>query len=158
MTNKSKFDVVMSSIIIALLATVFVLFLIGLSGCTHTKKAVTHTDSTATTGSQKEYVTLTNTIYTDTGTTTTYYRDTAIVINDTVFQPIEKIVNKYYKQLLKHDSIYIHIHDTTTVILEKKVVEKDKKSMGFFIQLATGFGILILIIGIGFLVYSKFKK
>ena len=134
--------------VVIVLAVIFIAIL-SMVSCTHVKKTQTETKQVETKGKDSVYIRLTNTVYTDTGTTTTYYRDSVIFRHDTAFQPIEKVVNKYYKKALIHDSIFTKIHDTTTVIKVVKETEKTKTSLPLWFWVVVGgsvaFGLFVLI-------------
>lgn len=119
--------------ICGLLAVIFVLILMfALNSCTSTKKAVDKKEQTTEQSSTSKIEYRTNTVYTDTGSITTYYRDSVIFRHDTAFQPIEKIINRWFKQELKHDTLTQIKHDTTTVTLVEKQTVKEKSAIPWF--------------------------
>jgi hypothetical protein len=97
----------------------YILAALFLFGCTSVKKTTDKKEQVIKQGSTTNIEYRTNTIYTDTGSITTYYKDSLIFHNDTVLQPIERIVNRWFKQQVKHDSFYID----RTFYLKAKVKE-----------------------------------
>ena len=116
---------------IAIMAFMILLFmcLIFATGCTHTKKTTDTSKLQVEQGSNTKIEYRTNTIYTDTGSQTTYYRDSVIFSHDTVIQPIDKIVNRWYRQAIIHDTLIQLQHDTTTVTKVNTVTVKEKSSI-----------------------------
>lgn len=119
-------NTILSTIVLSLL--IFMLAAV-MPGCTHTKKNKSQTQDIVKQGRDSIYIRTTNTIYTDTGSITTYYRDSLIYLRDTLIQPIDKIIYKWFKQDIKHDSFYIHQRDTVTVVKTVTVQSKDKTSL-----------------------------
>ena len=72
-----------------------------------------------------------------------YYRDSLIFHNNTVIQPIERIVNRWFKQEVKHDTLYKLQHDTITVKVKETVTVKEKKSFPWLWVIIGGIILLI---------------
>jgi hypothetical protein len=113
-----------------------------LFGCTSVKKTTDKKEQVIEQGSTTQIEYRTNTIYTDTGSITTYYKDSLIFHNDTVIQPIERIVNRWFKQKVKHDTLYKLQHDTVTVKVKEMVTVKEKTATPFWMWLILIFAII----------------
>lgn len=138
----------LKSVLIALVMLIIGLAFIVLTGCTSVKKTTDKKEQQVEQGSTTKIEYRNNTIYTDTGSITTYYKDSLIFKNDTVFQPIERIVNRWFKQKEKHDSFTKIIHDTITVKVKEKVFVKEKISFPWLWLIIGGIVLLFFLIEI----------
>jgi PBP1b-binding outer membrane lipoprotein LpoB len=121
----------------------YILAALFLFGCSSVKKTTAKKEQQVEQGSTTQIEYRTNTIYTDTGSITTYYRDSLIFRNDTVIQPIERIVNRWYKQEVKHDTLYKLQRDTITVKVKETVTVKEKTSFPWLWLIVGGIVLLI---------------
>jgi uncharacterized protein YceK len=133
----------LKSVIVALVILIIGLSFILLTGCTSVKKTTDKKEQQVEQGSTTNIEYRTNTIYTDTGSITTYYRDSLIFHNDTVIQPIERIVNRWFRQEVKHDTLYKLQHDTITVKVKKTVTVKEKTSFPWLWLIIGGIVLLL---------------
>jgi uncharacterized protein YceK len=134
----------LKSVILALVMLIIGLAFILLTGCTSVKKTTDKKEQVIEQGSTTQIEYRTNTIYTDTGSITTYYKDSLIFRNDTVLQPIERIVNRWFKQEVKHDSFYID----RTFYLKAKAKEvltvKEKTSLPWLWLIIGGIVLVVI--------------
>lgn len=119
--------------------------LILATGCTSVKKTTDKKEQVIEQGSNTNIEYRTNTIYTDTGSITTYYKDSFIFRHDTIIQPIERIVNRWFKQETKHDTLYKLQHDTITVKVKETVTVKEKKSFPWLWLIIGGIALLFFL-------------
>lgn len=136
----------LKSVLIDLIMLIIGLAFIVLTGCTSVKKTTDKKEQQVEQGSTTQIEYRTNTIYTDTGSITTYYKDSLIFKHDTVIQPIEKIVNRWFKQEVKHDTLYKLQHDTITVKVKETVTVKEKTTFPWLWLIIGGIVLLFFLI------------
>ena len=134
------------------MAIIFILILMfAMQSCSHVKKSTTEKETETKQGNTTTVEYRNNTIYTDTGSITTYYRDSVYHVKDTILQPIDRVVFRWYKQDIKHDTLKLYNHDTLTVKALQFVTVKEKTSLPlwFWILVAA----LIILFG-----FNLFKR
>jgi flagellar basal body-associated protein FliL len=148
-----KLKLSFASFFAALVMLAIGLLFLVLTGCSSVKKSVVKKAFTTEKNENTTVEYRTKTVYTDTGSTTTYYKDSLIFKHDTVYQPIERVVSRWFKQEIKHDSFYIN---RTFFVKVKEVVketEKEKKWLPWLWLM------VIAVVGVcGFLAKSYFKR
>jgi hypothetical protein len=149
-----KLRITATSFIAFLIMLIIGLSFIALTGCSHTKKTVDTKQEEVKQKVDTKIEYRTNTIYTDTGSTTTYYRDSVIFSHDTVIQPIDKIVNRWYRRQVIHDTFYIRQHDNKEVIKKEIITVKEKTGMPLSFWVLIAFIIFIL----GLVLYVNIKN
>lgn len=132
-----------------LLSFIFIIIiLISIFSCSSVKKSNTNTKEKETKSRDSIYIRLTKTVYTDTGSTVTYYRDSVVFLHDTAIQLVDKIINHYNKNKSVNDSEARKIHDTLTLIRTTKETIKTKDSLPIWFWLIVGLASLVLIISL----------
>jgi hypothetical protein len=139
-------NMVLNAIAIMAFMLMLALCLFVATGCSHTKKTVDTKQEEVKQKVDTKIEYRTNTVYTDTGSTTTYYRDSVIFSHDTVIQPIDKIVNRWYRQQVIHDTLYMAKHDTTTVLKIEKVAVKEKTVLPFWFWIVVAIAVITIIL------------
>jgi CHASE3 domain sensor protein len=141
-------NMVLNAIEIMAFMLMLALCLFVATGCSHTKKTVDTKQEEVKQKVDTKIEYRTNTIYTDTGSTTTYYRDSVIFSHDTVIQPIDKIVNRWYRQQAIHDTFYIRQHVNKEDKKKEADTVKEKEGMPFWFWIVVAIAVITIILSL----------